>query len=102
MNATTSIRVATAALIVAGALSPVALAAGEPKNDWPFTRAVADRSLTQVQGSGTQAVVGQGEAKNQPPFTRPIAGASLGTTAQRLGGEAKNDLPFTQVVESPV
>jgi hypothetical protein len=102
MNITTSIRVATAALIVAGALSPVALAGGEPKNEWPFTRAVADRSLTQVQGSGSQALVGQGEPKNQLPFTRPVAGAAGGTTAQSLGGEAKNDLPFTQIVEAPV
>ena len=69
MNITTSIRVATAALIVAGALSPVALAGGEPKNEWPFTRAVADRALTQVQGSGAQVAVGLGEPKNQPPFT---------------------------------
>lgn len=100
MNTTTSIRVATAALIVAGALSPVALAGGEPKNEPPFTRAVAAGSLTQAQGS--EVVVGQGEPKNQPPFNRPVAGASGGTTAQRLGGEAKNGLPFTRVVESPV
>ena len=56
MKTITSIRIGTAALIVAGALSPVALAGGEPKNEWPFTRAVADRSLSQVQVTGTQAV----------------------------------------------
>ncbi len=57
MNTSTSIRVATAAMIVAGALSPVALAGGEPKNELPFTRPVGDRALTQVQPSSAQAVV---------------------------------------------
>jgi hypothetical protein len=99
MNTSTSIRVATAAMIVAGALSPVALAGGEPKNELPFTRPVGDRALTQVQPSGAQ--VGVGEPKNQLPFTRPVTEASDGI-AQSLAGEAKNDLPFTQVVESPV
>jgi hypothetical protein len=74
MTITTSIRIATAALIAAGALSPVALAGGEPKNDWPFTRGVVDRAPAHVQRSDTQAVVGVGEPKNQWPFTRPIAG----------------------------
>ena len=99
MKTITSIRIGTAALIVAGALSPVALA-GEPKNEWPFTRAVADRSLSQVTGS--HAVVGQGESKNQLPFTRPVATGEGGRIAQSVAGEAKNDLPFTQAVESPV
>lgn len=102
MKTITSIRIGTAALIVAGALSPVALAGGEPKNEWPFTRAVADRSLSQVQVTGSQAVVGQGESKNQLPFTRPVATGEGGRIAQSVGGEAKNDLPFTQAVESPV
>jgi hypothetical protein len=95
MNTSTSIRVATAAMIVAGALSPVALAGGEPKNELPFTRPVGDRALTQVQPSSAQ-VVGVGEPKNQPPFARPVAGASDGPTAlglkawgERLQGEAR-------------
>ena len=102
MKTTTSIRIATTALIVAGALSPVALAGGEPKNEWPFTRATGDRSLTQAQGAGSEAVVAQGEPKNQLPFTRPVDTESGETIAQTFAGEAKNDLPFTQVVESPV
>jgi hypothetical protein len=102
MKTTTSIRVATAALIVAGALSPVALAGGEPKNDWPFTRNAIDRAPAQVQASDAQVVVGVGELKNQLPFTRPVAGGSAAVTVgQTLGGEAKNDLPFTQVIASP-
>jgi hypothetical protein len=102
MKTTTSIRVATAALIVAGALSPVALAAGEPKNDWPFSRSALDRAPAKVQVSDAQVVVGAGERKNQAPFTRPVAGGAADLVlARTLGGEAKNDLPFTQVIESP-
>jgi hypothetical protein len=98
MTSTNSIRVATAALIVAGALSPVALAGGEPKNDWPFTRAVhvrADRATAQVPVADVA-----GEPKNQPPFTRPVGGGSVSQSIG-LAGEAKNDLPFTQPVATP-
>jgi len=97
MTSTTSIRVATAALIVAGALSPVALAGGEPKNDWPFTTAVnvrGDRTTAEAQVADVA-----GEPKNQLPFTRP-AGGSV-SQAIGLAGEAKNDLPFTQPVATP-
>jgi hypothetical protein len=97
MTSTTSIRVATAALIVAGALSPAALAGGEPKNDWPFTTAVhvgGDRTTAAAQVADVA-----GEPKNQLPFTRP-AGGSV-SQAIGLAGEAKNDLPFTQPVATP-
>ncbi len=95
----TSIRVATAALIVGGALSPVALAGGEPKNDWPFTRSAIDRSPAQVERTGAQAAVGVGEPKNQWPFTRPIAGSAGPQASLTLGtGEAKNQQPFTAPV----
>ena len=98
MTSTNSIRVATAALILAGALAPVALAGGEPKNDWPFTRAVnvrADRATAQVPVADVA-----GEPKNQPPFTRPVGGGSVSQSIG-LAGEAKNDLPFTQPVATP-
>jgi hypothetical protein len=107
MIGTGSIRIATAAVIVAGVVSPVALAGGEPKNDWPFTRSVADRTPAQVQRSASQAAPGLGEPKNEWPFTRPVGGAAVAQGAQlatpsRLGsGEAKNDLPFTQPVVTP-
>ncbi|HZT44884.1 MAG TPA: hypothetical protein VFA24_01790 [Gaiellaceae bacterium] len=96
MTGTTSIRIATAALISAGALSPVALAGGEPKNDWPFTRGVIERAPALVQASGAQ--VGLGEPKDQWPFTRAVGGAPTTGAAASLAGEAKNDLPFTQPV----
>jgi hypothetical protein len=106
MAVTTTIRVAAAGLVAAGALSPVALAGGEPKNDWPFTRSVADRTPAQVQRSESQARVGLGEPKNEWPFTRPVAGANAETASQAalssLGsGEPKNDQPFTQQVLAP-
>jgi hypothetical protein len=101
---TTTIRVAAAGLVAAGVLSPVALAGGEPKNESPFTRSVADRTLAQVQRSDAQARVGVGEAKNEWPFTRPVAGRTLaqvqGSDAQaQVGvGEAKNEWPFTRPI----
>lgn len=107
MTITTTIRVGTAALVAAGALSPVALAGGEPKNDWPFTRSVTDRAPAQVQRSKSQARVGLGEPKNEWPFTRPIVGGTNAETTARAGfsglgsGEAKNEQPFTQQVVAP-
>jgi hypothetical protein len=100
MTSTTSIRVATAALIVAGALSPVALAGGEPKNDLPFTRAVQAQNERTTAQAQSPAQVGLGEPKNQLPFTRPVASGSVSQTIG-LAGEAKNDLPFTQPVDTP-
>ena len=72
MKITTSIRIVTAALIVAGSLVPVALAGGEPKNEWPFTRPVGDRTTAYVQVQASENAVGVGEAKNELPFTRPV------------------------------
>jgi len=97
MTSRTSIRIATAALIVAGTLSPVALAAGEPKNELPFTAVVqsgGDRVTAQAQVADVA-----GEPKNQPPFTRPAGGSVPGTVG--IAGEAKNGLPFTRPVATP-
>ena len=98
MNITTSIRVGTAALILAGALSPVALAGGEPKNQSPFTRSVGDRTTAQVHASQSPLAATAGEPKNQWPFTRPVASVAGLTVA---AGEPKGDLPFTQPVVTP-
>jgi hypothetical protein len=47
---------------------------GEPKNEWPFTRPVADRTTAQVNRSAaTEPAVINGEPKNEPPFTQPVA-----------------------------
>ncbi len=64
---TTAAGLAAAALIAQGAL-----AGGEPKNEWPFTRHVDTRSTQAAQHSSSSNPLIQGEAKNEPPFTRPI------------------------------
>ena len=81
-------------LVALAALLPTTvLAQGEPKNELPFTRAVAGP--------------GQGEAKNELPFTRNVGGAAVagaldGTQrASASQGEPKNELPFTQSVVIP-
>lgn len=83
------------ALSTAAIAATVASAAGEPKNQAPFTNAVAGRALTQgiagSHGSVSQSI--QGEAKSQAPFTR-AAGSRL-SVAIVLGGEPKNQSPFT-------
>jgi hypothetical protein len=49
-----------------------ALAAGEPKNQWPFTRTVATRAAQAAARPTAQHQPAiQGEAKNELPFTRP-------------------------------
>lgn len=108
MIVTNTIRVTVAGLIAAGAVAPFALASGEPKNEWPFTRSVADRTLAQMkQSESAQDVVVAGEPKNQLPFTRPIAGRAISQVGQstnvaRVGnGEAKNEQPFTQPAPVP-
>jgi hypothetical protein len=103
MTITTKIRIAVAGLVGAAILSPVALAGGEPKNQLPFTRSVAERTPAQVQITAQQ--VGTGEPKNQLPFTRPVSSGSYAESALTglaSMGEAKNELPFTQSVTDDV
>lgn len=63
----TAVALATAAL-----LAQAALAWGEPKNEWPFTRMVGARTTQAAihRASGANPVI-SGEPKNEPPFTRP-------------------------------
>jgi hypothetical protein len=70
----------TLIVVLAGAMavSCVARAAGEAKDQSPFT----------TPATGVQSQI-HGEAKNQTPFT-----ALMGTQAESQG-EAKNELPFT-------
>ena len=65
--------------IVAIALAPAALAGGEPKNEWPFTRPVtSERAPAQVAATSANDIVPRGEPKNEPPFTRPVSeGATI-------------------------
>jgi len=82
------------ALLVAAVISASALAAGEPKNDVPFTQPTTDR-VVQAAGAPSAVAVGRGEAKNESPFTLRI-GANSATGGPLIGqGEQKNGLPFT-------
>jgi hypothetical protein len=69
----------TAAVIGVGLgllLTAPAVAGGEPKNDWPFTR-VASARLTADLKAPQVAAAPRGEPKNELPFTRLVAGASV-------------------------
>jgi len=71
MNVVTSIRILVAAICAAGVVASSALAAGEPKNAYPFTRVVGgDRVAlaTSLHSAVRNAIAG--EPKNTLPFTR--------------------------------
>jgi len=97
MTGSTTIKRITAGAavaVVAGvAAVPSALAAGEPKNEAPFTRAAVSRSLARQLAPShvASSLVIRGEAKNQAPFT----GLHV-TVALSGNGEAKNESPFTR------
>lgn len=80
------------AVIVTAVVAQAALAGGEPKNEWPFTRPVQARAVQSVYAAVSPARVAA-EAKNELPFTRRLAVTQTGSAAS---GEAKNDLPFTR------
>jgi hypothetical protein len=87
------VRTAGAALAAASILSQSALAGGEPKNEWPFTRPAADRApQAAIQRPADPAI--QGEPKNQLPFTRPAtvvvtgSGGGFGWTSGGIGAAA--------------
>jgi hypothetical protein len=85
-------------LLASVAIPAGALAGGEPKNEYPFTRQVDNRVVQAAGHTSVLAPAGQGEAKNELPFTRRVAGARQGSTnaAIRGAGEPKNELPFTE------
>jgi hypothetical protein len=72
MSITTTIRIAGAALVACAVIAPTALAGGEPKNEWPFTRPVGVRTTAGVTQVQAQSLPILGERKNQLPFTRPV------------------------------
>jgi hypothetical protein len=79
----TIIRCTAVAIASAAILTQAALAGGEPKNQWPFTRPVGARTPQAVAAQRQQAdAVIQGEPKNEPPFTRPatvvVSSGSIG------------------------
>jgi len=71
---TTRIAIATAA--AAAAIAPAAFAAGEPKNEPPFTRPVITIRVTEQLarlGHVSSSRANHGESKNQLPFTRRLS-----------------------------
>ena len=65
------LRTTIVSLAGAAILGQSALAGGEPKNQWPFTRPVADRSAqAAAHPAAHHEPAIQGEAKNELPFTR--------------------------------
>jgi hypothetical protein len=101
---TTINRLSITAVIAAVAVMLVqtAAGAGEPKNEWPFTRPVTTRAQQSATPNATASTVIQGEPKNEWPFTRrvgdrsakPATRASAATLPPR--GEPKNEPPFVQ------
>ena len=68
-------RIATATFAAAAGIAPTALAAGEPKNEPPFTRPVVTIRVTEQlvhvgHVSSSRGI--RGEPKNELPFTRRV------------------------------
>jgi hypothetical protein len=83
------------ALIISAVVAQGALAGGEPKNEWPFTRVVGVRSVQSATHSTISSARMTAEAKNEAPFTRQIEATRVERAAT---GEPKNEPPFTNVV----
>ena len=61
-------------IVASAVLAQAALASGEPKNQSPFNRQIAVRTVqSTVLAQPTVATGGLGEAKNELPFTRQVA-----------------------------
>lgn len=61
------------AVVVSAVVAQAALAGGEPKNEWPFTRPVEARAVQFAAGSTVAQARVAGEAKNELPFTRSVS-----------------------------
>jgi hypothetical protein len=99
------LRVTAVAAAAAVLLAQSAVAAGEPKNQRPFTRPVVARVQQSAMTHGSQATDVHGEAKNGWPFTRRVDDRSRQAAARASAlappqGEAKNEPPFVQPVIS--
>jgi hypothetical protein len=80
MQLTHLIRTIAAGVAAAAFIAQGALAGGEPKNEWPFTRPVDTRSTQAAKHAAAADPVIQGEPKNEPPFTRPVIVVASGST----------------------
>ena len=68
------LRTSAVGILLSAVLAQVAVAGGEPKNEWPFTRPVVTRtSQAAAHVARASSPVIQGEPKNELPFTRPVA-----------------------------
>ncbi len=68
------LRTSAAGILLTAVLAHAAVAAGEPKNEPPFTRQVAARtSQAATHTARASSPVIQGEPKNELPFTRTVA-----------------------------
>jgi hypothetical protein len=72
MTFTHLFRFSAVAVAAAAIFSQSALAGGEPKNQWPFTRPISQPRAVQAAANQSDPVV-QGEPKNEQPFTRHVA-----------------------------
>jgi hypothetical protein len=94
MTRSTILRTTAVAFAAAAGFAQAAFAGGEPKNEWPFTRPVAQRTQQAAQHTAAQAdPVIQGEPKNDLPFTRPatvvvVSGGGFSWTDGAIGGAA--------------
>lgn len=106
MNPIDLLRVTAVAAAAGVLLAQSAAAAGEPKNEWPFTRPVVARVQQSATTNGSEPTDVHGEAKNGWPFTRRAddrstqAAAGAGVLPSPPHGEAKNEPPFVQPVVS--
>jgi hypothetical protein len=87
------LRVTAVGLAAAAILVQSALASGEPKNEWPFTRPVTVPSSQTAASPVARRASIQGEPKNEAPFTRPatvVIASSRGFdwTSGAIGGAA--------------
>jgi hypothetical protein len=98
MTFTARTTIATVAVICAAVTAHVALGAGEPKNQRPFTGA-AERQTASATSPAAVTRNASGEPKNEWPFTRLVerqaaSATSPATVTPAIAGEPKNDVPF--------
>ncbi len=91
-----TIGTAAGTLAVVLTLVPVALGSGEPKNEWPFTRPVGQRT--------TQGITTRTPNENEAAMRAAVGKArtysvmhrSVAKTTPVIQGEPKNERPFTR------
>ena len=96
------LRCTAIAAIAAALLAQAAVAAGEPKNESPFTRPVVTRTAQLATSHPASSTDVRGEPKNEWPFTRRVGIRSTQATGNptaaepAIQGEPKNQPPFVK------